>query len=272
MPELPEVEVVRAGVEPVLVGRRIVGVRCAAQRLRHLSARERFRRLAVGRVMVGVGRRAKYLLVRLDSGAVIVLHFGMTGRLRFADSGDPPLPHDHVCFELDGEIELRFNDARRFGSIRIHAAGESMPELDGLGPEPLSRRFSATTLLASARARSQPVKNLLMDGRVVAGVGNIYANEALFAAGVNPYKPARDLTEGEAGTIVRCLRRILRQAIAAGGSSISDFLGSDGKAGYFQLAFQAYGRHGQSCQRCGGVIRREVQAGRATFFCPRCQR
>ncbi|HVO83641.1 MAG TPA: bifunctional DNA-formamidopyrimidine glycosylase/DNA-(apurinic or apyrimidinic site) lyase [Syntrophobacteria bacterium] len=274
MPELPEVEVIRRGLASTLTGRQITRVVIQNRRLRLPLPRGRLKGWVEGREVTSVSRRAKYLLVTMESGARLVIHLGMSGRLAFVPAGAPRRDHDHVRFVLDDGLELRFNDARRFGSVQvvIPEGGEEAELFAGIGPEPFSRAFSAAYILARTRERKRPIKNFLMDGTVVAGIGNIYANEALFVAGIDPARPAGGLDQDDCRRLWRGCRQVLERAIACGGTTISDFVSSSGVAGSFQRELQVYAREGEGCRRCGSPIRRRVLAGRATYFCPVCQR
>jgi formamidopyrimidine-DNA glycosylase len=221
-----------------------------------------------------VDRRAKYLLVRMNNGAVLVLHLGMTGRLAFFTNGAPRRPHDHIRFFLDNSLELRFNDVRRFGSIQVLAPENGkLPQIfAGLGAEPLGPDFSVPYLMRMAGKRTKPIKNFLMDAKVVVGIGNIYANEILFVAGIKPNRPVGTLTRATWERVVKSSREVLEQAIACGGTTISDYVNSSGEVGYFQCELKVYGRTGEACKSCGSEISRVVLSGRASFYCPRCQR
>jgi formamidopyrimidine-DNA glycosylase len=274
MPELPEVEVIRRGLASTLTGRRITRVLIQNRRLRLPLPRGRLKGWIEGREVTSVTRRAKYLLITVETGARLVVHLGMSGRLALVSEGTPRKNHDHVRFILDGGLELRFNDARRFGSLQVVApeGGDGVELFAGIGPEPFSRKFSAAYLFERTRGRMRPIKNLLMDGAVVAGIGNIYASEALFVAGIDPTRPAGELDRGACRRLVRACRQVLQRAIACGGTTISDFVNSSGVAGSFQCELQVYGRDAEACRRCGSPIRRRVLAGRATYSCPVCQR
>jgi formamidopyrimidine-DNA glycosylase len=221
-----------------------------------------------------VDRRAKYLLLGVSSGAVMVLHLGMTGRLWFFAEGDLKVPHDHLRFLLDSGVELRFNDVRRFGSVRVFAPGDPGCTLlfAHLGAEPLGPAFSGSYLMKKARNRLRPLKNFLMDARVVAGIGNIYANEILFAAGIEPIRPVGTLNKAEWHRVAQASQQVLERSIACGGTTISDFVSSSGQAGYFQCELKVYGREGEPCENCGRPIVRQVLAGRACFYCSKCQK
>ena len=221
-----------------------------------------------------VDRRAKYLLVRMNNGAVLVLHLGMTGRLAFFTNGTPRGPHDHIRFFLDNSLELRFNDVRRFGSIQVLAPeNEKLPQIFAdLGAEPLGPNFSAPYLMKMARKRTKPIKNFLMDAKVVVGIGNIYANEILFVAGIKPTRAVSTLGKAAWDRVVEASKQVLEQAIACGGTTISDYVNSSGEAGYFQCELKVYARGGEKCHSCGSKISRVVLSGRASFFCPACQK
>ncbi len=275
MPELPEVEVTRRGLLPHLPQKTVTGIRWSGKRLRNPMPRALLRDEIREQTILTVDRRAKYLLIRMESGAVLVVHLGMTGRLGIFPARTALARHDHLRLLLDDNMELRFNDSRRFGSVAVWPAaraGKLEQEFDvRLGIEPLGDRFDAENLLQLARNRRMPVKTFLMDSRYIVGIGNIYANEILFVAGVSPWTAVGMLDLAQWQAIVRHGREILLRAIEAGGSTIADFIGSSGQPGYFQLQLAVYGRKGKCCPRCQGEIKKEVLAGRATFFCPACQ-
>jgi formamidopyrimidine-DNA glycosylase len=270
MPELPEVETVRRGLAAAVTGRRIAAVAVHERRLRRPIARDFATRLA-GRRITAVRRRAKYLLLDLDDRSVWLVHLGMTGTLVVRPRAEPLRIHTHVVADLDDGRTLRFHDPRRFGLMRV-GAPTALAELAALGPEPLDEGFSPAFLHETARRQRRAVKSLLMDQQVVAGLGNIYVNEILFAAGVRPSRPTARVTRAEAVRIVAETARVLGAAIALRGSSISDYRDERGEPGAFQHAFRVYERAGEPCRRCDGVIRRRVIVGRSSFFCPRCQR
>jgi formamidopyrimidine-DNA glycosylase len=275
MPELPEVEVTRLGLLPHLPGRKITAFFCSGKRLRLPVPLELLEKRICGSAVAALDRRAKYLLIRMDNASVLVVHLGMTGTLGLFPKASARAAHDHLCLALDSGLELRFNDARRFGSIMVwpgEEAGRLEEEFNRRqGLEPFSPDFTAADLARLAQGRRQPVKIFLMDARQVSGIGNIYANEILFAAKIHPQTPAGGLSAAEWQRIADCAVVILKRAIAAGGSTISDFLGSSGEPGHFQLQLAVYGRQEQSCPACGEKIRREQLGGRATFFCSSCQ-
>lgn len=270
MPELPEVETTCRGIRPWVAGRALTRMVVRNPRLRVPVPDELPARVA-GCVLQAVERRAKYLLLRFGDGSVIV-HLGMSGSLRVVDGDEPPGTHDHVDFVF-GERALRLRDPRRFGMV-VWQPGEAErhPLLAGLGPEPLGDAFDADCLLRATRGLRAPVKHVLMDGRRVVGVGNIYASESLFRARIHPFEPAGRLGPRRAARLVAAVRETLTAAIEAGGSTLRDFVGGDGRPGYFQQQYFVYGRDGEPCRVCGTPVRRIVSAQRATFFCPRCQR
>lgn len=273
MPELPEVEVIRQGLDPLLTGTRIVAYAASDHNLRLPMPRKGIEAHLLGRKVKATGRRGKYLLVWMDNGGLLVIHLGMTGRLGLFPCKEPAARHDHLRLGLDNGLELRFNDARRFGSIQVFspAAIKCQDPFVAMGPEPFSRGFTASYLHQRAGRRTQPIKHFLLDGHTVAGIGNIYASEILFAARILPDTPIATVTKGQWKKIVTETRRILTRAIACGGSTIADFVNSRGEAGSFQLELAVYGRTGQPCPRCGIAIVRVVMSGRSTFYCPACQ-
>jgi formamidopyrimidine-DNA glycosylase len=269
MPELPEVEVTRRGLAPHLAGRVISAVEVRQAQLRWPVSKA-VHSLA-GRTVRGVRRRGKYLLVDCGDGHLI-LHLGMSGSLRVIPPGTPAEKHDHFDLVL-GDRVLRLRDPRRFGAV-LWASGdvEAHPLLAGLGVEPLSPALNATRLHQLTRAHRTAIKLFLMDGRRIVGVGNIYAAESLFRAGIDPRKPARRLTPEKAAKLARAIKDTLRTAIKAGGSTLRDFVGAEGHAGYMQNRFSVYDREGEPCRRCRTPVKRIVQGQRSTFFCPRCQK
>jgi formamidopyrimidine-DNA glycosylase len=269
MPELPEVEVTRRGLVPQLAGRVISGVAVRERRLRWPVPRA-VHALA-GRTVRGIRRRGKYLLVDCGGGHLI-LHLGMSGSLRVLPAGTPPGKHDHFDLLL-GDRLLRLRDPRRFGAV-LWTDGEldAHPLLAHLGVEPLSRSLDATHLHALTRGCRIAIKNFLMDGRRVVGVGNIYASESLFRSGINPRKRAGRLSLHECSGLAKAIKATLQVAIKAGGSTLRDFAGADGAAGYAQQRHLVYDRAGKKCRRCATPIRKLVQGQRSTYFCPTCQR
>jgi formamidopyrimidine-DNA glycosylase len=271
MPELPEVETTRRGVAPHLTGRRVTGVIVRESRLRW-PVPARLRRDLTGSVLGEPSRRGKYLLLPSESGTAIV-HLGMSGSLRMVDHSAATAKHDHVDVVLEGPLRLRFNDPRRFGAFLWTRTDPLLhPRLVGLGPEPLDTAFDGAYLRRLARGRKAPIKTLIMDAGVVVGVGNIYANEALFRAGIHPVRAAGRVGAGRMNALADAIKAVLGEAIAAGGTTLRNFVGGDGEPGYFQLDLDVYGRDGRPCRRCGTPIRRRWLGQRATFHCPACQR
>ena len=278
MPELPEVESVRLGLVPVLEGRKLVRVEARRPDLR-IAFPPRFAERLTGRRVERLERRAKYILAHLDRGEILLIHLGMSGRF-FVDmqrsNATGSGAHDHVMFETDRGARVVYSDHRRFGLMTLLAASDrdSHKLLKGLGPEPLTADFSVAHLLAALKGKRTPIKAALLDQRVVAGLGNIYVCEALFGAGVSPKRIAAKVTRDQAKRLVAAIRTVLKDAIAAGGSTLRDYRKADGELGYFQHKFRVYDREGERCSKrgCRGRIKRIVQAGRSTFFCPGCQR
>ena len=284
MPELPEVETVCRGLRPKLEGRVLTSVTQRRPDLRFPIPANFTERLR-GRRVTAIDRRAKYILARLDDGTVMIAHLGMSGRLTLHQGAPPPAgPHDHVEFATDGGWTVRFCDPRRFGFVDLTtetALGEHRMLRD-LGPEPLSDVFSPKYLDAVLAGRRTPIKAALLDQKVVAGLGNIYACEALFRAAISPRRSAHTVPGQRAGRLVDTVKQVLGEAIASGGSSLRDYVQTDGELGYFQHRWQVYGREGEPCQYvpgpggpnrpCDGVIRRIAQSGRSTFYCGKHQR
>lgn len=287
MPELPEVETVRRGLVPALEGRRLTSVHLNRADLR-FPFPERMQERLQGVTVERLERRAKYLLVRLSSGETLLVHLGMTGRFSieaddahqqpgdfvYAPVADPK--HDHIVFEVEGGVTVRYNDPRRFGFMDMFAteAEDAVPFLAGLGPEPNSNHFSAAHLDAVLAGKRTPIKAALLDQRVVAGLGNIYVCEALHRAHISPRREARTIPGVRSSRLAVTVRDVISEAIDAGGSTLRDFAGADGALGYFQHRFRAYGQEGEPCPTdgCDGTISRIVQSGRSTFYCGRCQR
>lgn len=279
MPELPEVETVRRALAARLVGRRIVSVETRRPDLRSALPRDLAGRLE-GRCVARIERRAKYLLIALDDGAVVIVHLGMSGRLLLHDDAPKPGPHDHVILGADDGTSVYFNDARRFGLLTLTDAKglAGHPLLKDLGLEPLDEGFNAAALAKLLAGRKTSIKAALMDQGIVAGLGNIYVCESLFGAGVSPRRRAGSLGRGRAASLTAAIKDVLARAIAAGGATLRDHRRPDGELGYFQHDFTVYGREGEACPGCDckpaktGGIRRIVQGGRSTFYCPRRQR
>ncbi|MDX2072953.1 MAG: bifunctional DNA-formamidopyrimidine glycosylase/DNA-(apurinic or apyrimidinic site) lyase [Alphaproteobacteria bacterium] len=274
MPELPEVETVVRGLSASITGSRIRAVRLRRKDLRFPFPRGFAAALAGARIL-GVSRRAKYLLFTLDNDYSIISHLGMSGRFIIPAlvAGSGLSKHDHVIITLDDGRTLIYNDPRRFGVMTLVKTADATrhPLLRNLGPEPLSSDFTASYLKAELLRRKGAVKPVLMDQKLVVGVGNIYASEALFLAGIDPRMSAPKAAP-EAALLVKSIRKVLRDAIASGGSSLRDFVHISGESGYFQHRFNVYGREGEPCFACKTPLRGIRQAGRATFYCPKCQR
>lgn len=271
MPELPEVETTRRGLAPHVVGHRIAAVTIYDPRLRW-PVPATLQRQVAGRRIERLDRRSKYLLFRIGDGALLA-HLGMTGSLRAFTTPPPRRPHDHVDIVLDSGTVLRYHDPRRFGALLWAAAPvDAHPLLAALGPEPFDDAFDACYLADVTKRRRAAIKLALMDNHLVVGVGNIYANESLFRAGIRPTIAANRISRARLGRLVTEVRATLSDAIAKGGSTLRDYVDSAGEPGYFQLDHFVYGRQGEPCRVCGTTIRGQRQGGRATFYCPRCQR
>jgi len=271
MPELPEVETTRRGLEPLLVGQRIRAAVVRNRAMRRPVPR-RLPHCLAGCTVRALNRRGKYLL--LDCGAgTLILHLGMSGRLWIVRDGAPPTRHDHFDLVLENGTVVRLRDPRRFGLL-LWQTGDPHAHalLANIGPEPLSGEFDGRALHRATRQRSAAIKHVLMDSRIVAGVGNIYANEALFRAGIHPRTAAGRLSRELCARLAEKIRETLELAIVAGGSSLRDYVGSDGMAGNFQSQFMVYDRAGEACPRCGAAIREIRQGQRSTFYCPKCQK
>jgi formamidopyrimidine-DNA glycosylase len=288
MPELPEVETVRRGLAPAMEGAAIEKVEVRERRLRWPIAKD-FERRVTGRTVEGLGRRAKYLLADLSSGEVLLMHLGMSGSFRVGKDARPGVyyherakstSHDHVVFHMSNGEVITFNDPRRFGSIKLVPRGrlEQEPLLRDLGPEPLGNEFDAATLANACAGKKTSLKAALSDQRVVAGLGNIYVCEALFRARLSPKRRASTIADRNgrpnerAFALVEAIKAVLADAIEAGGSSLRDHRRADGSLGDFQHNFQVYDREGEPCPGCNGRVKRIVQNGRSTFYCPRCQK
>lgn len=271
MPELPEVETAVRGLRPMLVGQQIRRIIIRQPRLRWPVPDDLGQRLT-GAQITAIRRRAKYGLMDSNRGETLIFHLGMSGRFALLEGTEPPDKHDHVLFETDAAT-LAYRDPRRFGSMHLVAteAADAHPLLAHLGPEPLSDEFDADRLIRAAHRRRTPIKALLLDQRVVAGLGNIYVSEALFAAGIHPARQAGRIAPRRLERLVPAIQDILQRAITAGGSTLRDHAGLKGDSGYFQMQFQVYGRADQPCVTCARPIRRITQSGRSSFYCPACQ-
>ena len=283
MPELPEVETVRRGLIPALEGRRLTRVEQRRPDLR-FPFPEGFVQRLTGAVITRLERRAKYLVGRLDRGGLLIMHLGMTGRFeidgavpgQFEQAVAPDPKHAHVVFETEGGGRVTYYDPRRFGFMGL-IDGEALevhPWFAGMGPEPLEADFSPAVLEAAFAGRKQGPKSLLLDQRVVAGLGNIYVCEALHRSGISPLRPAGGISRRRLGRLTADIKAVLTEAVEVGGSTLRDFAAADGALGYFQHRFRVYGREGEPCptQGCRGVVERAVQSGRSTFHCPVCQK
>jgi formamidopyrimidine-DNA glycosylase len=270
MPELPEVETTVRGLVPVLEGRRLTSVEARRPDLRRAFPADLRQRLTGARI-IGLGRRAKYGLINTDRGDSLVFHLGMSGRWRIdpAELG----PHDHLLLETEEGRRLALNDPRRFGSVDLlpTEALDGYEPFAKMGPEPLGEAFSADTLAAALRGRSAPIKALLLDQRIVAGLGNIYVCEALHMAGIAPGRAGGRISRPRLARLVEAVKVVLVAAIEAGGSTLRDYARPDGELGYFSKQWRVYGREGEACG-CGAPIRRRAEGGRSTFFCASCQR
>jgi formamidopyrimidine-DNA glycosylase len=270
MPELPEVETTRRGIAPHVIGQQIKAVVVRDSRLRW-PVPDQLRLELPGRLMERVERRGKYLLLYAGDACLLV-HLGMSGSLRVTSAQDLVLKHDHVDIIMESGAILRYSDPRRFGCMLwLKESPLQHPLLKTLGPEPLSDAFNGRILFAASRGRKVPVKSFIMDSHVVVGVGNIYANEALFMAGIRPDRAAGRIALERYERLALCIREILGRAIAQGGTTLRDFVGGDGKPGYFKQSLHVYGRGGEACTACGETLR-EIRLGqRSTVFCPHCQ-
>lgn len=273
MPELPEVETVLRGLAPHLVGKRLAGCRVRNPHLRWPVPEDLGTRI-LGRAIRALDRRGKYLLLLLDGAGEggLIVHLGMSGSLRLCPANQPPDKHDHLDLLLEGGLCLRLRDPRRFSAVLWSEAPGHHPLLAHLGAEPLTDAFSGAHLHALCRGRKTSIKALIMDARKVVGVGNIYANEALFHAGIHPGLAAGRLSRSRCDALAAAIKDTLARAIAAGGSTLRDFVDGHGRPGYFQQTYHVYGREGESCRVCGTAIRHMPQGGRSTYFCPVCQR
>lgn len=287
MPELPEVETVRRGLEPVMTGHVIAHADIRRPDLRWPFPERMAERLN-GQKVLQLRRRSKYILVDLGSAETLIIHLGMSGRMlisrpqgettpgNFHSNLPTPEKHDHVVFDMENGVRITFNDARRFGAMDLCAtvAVEGHKLLREIGPEPLGNSFDAAYLAAALKTRNAPIKTTLLDQKLVAGLGNIYVCEVLWRARLSPQRLAKDVSVKKSAELVPVIRDVLNEAIESGGSSLKDYIQTDGELGYFQHSFAAYGREGKACKtpECKGVIIRIAQAGRSTFYCPKCQR
>ncbi|MEQ3744943.1 MAG: bifunctional DNA-formamidopyrimidine glycosylase/DNA-(apurinic or apyrimidinic site) lyase [Henriciella sp.] len=281
MPELPEVETVSRGLSPVMEGRRVLRLEVNRPDLR-FPFPDRFQQRVEGSTIVRMGRRAKFLVTELSTQEALIMHLGMSGRFTVNndaaaefhhDPGTNP-KHDHVVFHMEGGATVTYNDPRRFGFMEMWpmAQIEDYPRVKHLGPEPLSNHFSAAYLDEALVGKAAPIKAALLDQSIIAGLGNIYVCEALFRAGISPRRKSSTLIGARNARLAPFINDVITEAIAAGGSSISDFSNASGELGYFQKRFDVYDREGQACTTCGAAIKRLVQSGRSSFYCSTCQR
>ena len=283
MPELPEVETVRRGLQPAMQDQKIMRAEVNRPDLRWRFPSDMAQRLTGARV-VRLWRRSKYILLDLDCKETLIVHLGMSGRMlvsgqkigEFYQEHPAPEKHDHVVFHMENETRVTFNDARRFGAMDLAPTAEVQAHkmLSSLGPEPLSNYLNDTYLVAALAGRNTPIKTALLDQRLIAGLGNIYVCEVLFRAKISPMCKAKDLSKEQVITLVPIIRTVLEEAIEAGGSSLKDYRQTGGELGYFQHSFHVYDRESQRCTNagCGGTIARVSQSGRSSFYCPTCQR
>jgi len=283
MPELPEVETVRRGLQPAMQDQKIMRAEVNRPDLRWPFPPNMAQRLTGARVL-RLWRRSKYILLDLDTQETLIVHLGMSGRMlvsgqqigEFYQDHPAPEKHDHVVFHMENETRVTFNDARRFGAMDLAptAEVEMHKMLSSLGPEPLSNYLDDTYLAAALAGRNTPIKSALLDQRLIAGLGNIYVCEVLFRAKISPMRRAKDLSKSQVGSLVPIIRTVLEEAIEAGGSSLKDYRQTGGELGYFQHSFHVYDRESEPCKHagCGGTIARVSQSGRSSFYCPTCQR
>lgn len=271
MPELPEVETLKRYLDQNIINKKIIGLKLTRGNLRYELPKNLENSVRYATIQQ-IWRKGKYLIIALDNDNAAVIHLGMTGRFTMRPSDYKLAKHDHVILYLDDKNMLVFNDSRRFGMIYVFPQQNLLQQkiFAHLGPEPLSLDYNGNYLLAKFKNRKTPIKNALMDSKIVVGIGNIYASESLFLAKIHPEKPAGDLSLKELDSIVKASKQVLADAIAAGGTSLRDFVSGDNKPGYFKQKLLVYGRAGQLCYDCGGTILKITQAGRASFYCPDC--
>jgi formamidopyrimidine-DNA glycosylase len=276
MPELPEVEVICQGLQKHILGKTIKAIYCSGKDLRVPIDCKKMQRELCGQQISSLTRRAKYLVLTMKRGAILIMHLGMTGNIGIFKQGTARKKHDHICWQLDDNKEMRLNDTRRFGAVHLlptkKAKTLQKDFFAATGPEPFSRSCTTKYLQGRAAKRIQAVKNFIMDSHVIAGIGNIYANESLFRAAIHPARPVSSLNEKEWRRLLTIIRKTLKHAIQCGGSTISDFVNASGDDGYFQMNFQIYGKNGDACMVCKETIQKTVIGGRASFFCPACQK
>lgn len=276
MPELPEVEVITRGLRPHLIDQTITGVTYNKKPLRSPVDITKIRKEIIGKPIIEVQRRAKYILLHMGNGAILVIHLGMTGNLGIFPRERPLAKHDHIQWTLKNENQLRYNDTRRFGSVQILSAPESITCEETIfktsGPEPFDELFTASYLHKRARGKNITVKQFIMNSQVVVGIGNIYANESLFRAGIRPDRPIKSIKLKQWVTLIETIKNVLIHAIDCGGSTISDFLNASQESGYFQMNFTVYGKEGTPCPKCSVPLQKSKIGGRASFYCKNCQK
>jgi len=270
MPELPEVEITKRGLEPHIVGRQVLSAQIYQKQLRweipsHLPTTIK------GEFIKKISRRAKYILIKFSNGT-LVMHLGMSGSISVVASGEALKKHHHFELILDNSTSMRFHDSRRFGSILWQKNNEQLSLFKNFGPEPLSNEFNDNTLYLSSKGRKKNIKAFIMDSSIVVGVGNIYASESLFLAGISPKRVAGKTSKKRYQALTQCIKQILTEAINNGGTTLNDFSNIDGEPGYFSQVLSVYGRDDMSCYQCNGTIKRIVQNQRASYYCPRCQK
>ena len=269
MPELPEVETTRKGLKPLIANKKIISVHIYKKKLRW-DIPIQLRKILKNQKILKISRRAKYLLLHFDLGE-LVMHLGMSGSISVVDSFEPLKKHDHFELKLDNSTSLRFHDPRRFGSILWQNPNETLALLKNLGPEPLSYEFDEDSLFISSNGKSRNIKSFIMDSKVVVGVGNIYASESLFLAGISPKREAGKTSKERYKVLTKSIKNVLTDAINNGGTTLNDFSNVDGNPGYFSQVLNVYGRENMPCMRCSGKIKRVIQNQRATYYCPKCQ-
>ena len=270
MPELPEVETTKRGLEPRVVGKQVLSAQIYQKQLRweipsHLPTTIK------GEFIKKISRRAKYILIKFSNGT-LVMHLGMSGSVSVVPSGEALKKHHHFELILDNATSMRFHDPRRFGSILWQKNNEQLSLFNNFGPEPLSNEFNDNTLYLSSKGRKKNIKAFIMDSSIVVGVGNIYASESLFLAGISPKRVAGKTSKKRYQALTQCIKQILKEAINNGGTTLNDFSNIDGEPGYFSQVLSVYGRDDMSCYQCNGTIKRIVQNQRASYYCPRCQK
>lgn len=269
MPELPEVETTRKGLEPLITDKKIISVHIYKKKLRWDIPSD-LKKILKNQQILEISRRAKYLLLHFDFGQ-LVMHLGMSGSISVVNSFEPLKKHEHFELKLDNRKSLRFHDPRRFGSILWQNPNETLALLKNLGPEPLSYEFDEDSLFESSIGKSRNIKSFIMDSKVVVGVGNIYASESLFLAGVSPKREAGKTSKERYKVLTNSIKNVLKDAINNGGTTLNDFSNVDGNPGYFSQVLNVYGRENMPCMRCNGKIKRIIQNQRATYYCPKCQ-